>query len=84
MEDLDLAEVCTGKVCKAWKPYGPDLGIEALDKLFILADDPAAASTDGEEKSGESEDDEESGSGSESREDVEMGEVVNTMEASDA
>lgn len=96
MEDSDPAEeVRSGKVCKAWKPYGPDLGIEALDKLFVLADDSTAASMDGDEGSGESEEDEGSGSGSGSVGDeeigaavvvgdVEMEEVVNTVEAANA
>ncbi|SJL08336.1 uncharacterized protein ARMOST_11699 [Armillaria ostoyae] len=68
MEDSDLQEeILDGKVWKAWKPYGPDLGIAALDGLFVLDDDPVAAITSGED---ENENDEESEDESESVGDV--------------
>ncbi len=84
VEDSDLEEkVLDGKVQKPWKPYGKDLGIPALDGLFILDGDSMGVTTsegDGDE-SGESE--EESESVEDNRnvpaggtEDVEMGEVA--------
>ncbi len=60
VEDLDLEEkILDGKVWKGLKPYGDDLGIPALDNLFVLESDPMAA-TSGEDK------DETIGEGSES------------------
>lgn len=48
VEDSDLGEnILNGKVRKLWKPYGDDLGIPALDDLFILENDPAVALTSG-------------------------------------
>ncbi len=88
VEDSDPEEkVLDGKVRKGWKPYGDDLGIPALDNLFILETDPEAA-TSGEDKG------ETSGEGSESsggegkalagEEDVEMAEVTGPVDDSNA
>ncbi len=93
VEDSDPEEkVLDGKVRKPWKPYGKDLGIPALDGLFVLNGDPTGATTserDGDEESGESE--EESESAEDDRnvlaggtEDVEMGEVADVVGSLDA
>ncbi len=50
VEDSDLEEkVLDGKVRKPWKPYSKDLGIPALDGLFVLDGDPAGATTSEED-----------------------------------
>ncbi len=55
VEDSDPKEkVLDSKVQKAWKPYGDDLGIPALDGLFVLDTDPVAVDTSGEDESEES------------------------------
>ncbi|PBK67352.1 hypothetical protein ARMSODRAFT_1020832 [Armillaria solidipes] len=55
VEDLDLGEkIPDGKVQKAWKPYGKDLGIPALDGLFVLDGDSTRATTSEEEEDEES------------------------------
>ncbi len=85
VEDSDPKEkVLDGKVQKAWKPYGDDLGIPALDGLFVLEMDPVAVVTSGEDESEGSGDSQ----GSESTEDegkVPMGEEnVEMVEATGA
>ncbi len=88
VEDSDLEEkVLDGKVQKGWKLYGDDLGIPALDNLFVLEMDPAAAAS-GEDKG------ETSGEGSESlggegkaparEEDMEMAEAAGAVDDSNA
>ncbi|PBK71391.1 hypothetical protein ARMSODRAFT_1017292 [Armillaria solidipes] len=91
VEDSDPEEkVLDGKVQKAQKPYGPDLGIAALDGLFILDDDLAVATTSGEgESDEESENELESVKGDSSvpaggKDNVEMEEVVNVVGAGNA
>ncbi len=55
VEDSDPEEkILDGKVRKAQKPYGDDLGIPALDGLFVLDTDPAAVDTSGEDDGEES------------------------------
>ncbi len=50
VEDSDPKEkVLDSKVRKARKPYGDDLGIPALDGLFVLDTDPMAVDTSGED-----------------------------------
>ncbi len=52
VEDSDPEEkVLDGKVQKVQKPYGDDLGIPALDGLFVLETDPVAVVTSGEDES---------------------------------
>ncbi len=70
VEDSDPEEkVVDGKVQKSMKPYGKDLGIPALDGLFVLDGDPVGATTS------EGDEDEKSQSGEES-ESAEDGEDV--------
>ncbi len=87
VEDSDLEEkVLGGKQRNMWKLYRDDLGIAALDSLFVLV----LGSVEG--TSGEEDEDEESGEYLESREieggapvatkDMEM--EVNTVEAAAA
>ncbi len=89
VEDSDPEEkILNGKVWKAWKLYEDDLGIPALDDLFILDLDPMAVITSWEDKN------KNNGEGLESTgnegevlvggEDVEMAEVVNAIGGSDA
>ncbi len=84
VEDLDPEEkILNGKVQKGQKPYGDDLGIPALDNLFVLESDSVGVVTSEEDEDGS----ENSGEGLESTgnkgkvlvetEDVEMVEVVN-------
>ncbi len=93
VEDSDPEEkVPDGKVQKLRKPYRKDLGILALDGLFILDGDPAGATTseeDGDEKSGESEEEletvEDNGNAlAGGTQDVEMEEVADVVGAIDA
>ncbi|SJL05230.1 uncharacterized protein ARMOST_08596 [Armillaria ostoyae] len=89
VEDSDpQEEILDGKVWKVQKPYGQDLGIMALDSLFILDDDPTEATTSGEDENEDS--DEESEKESESMgdkenvpakgtEDVKMTEIANVV-----
>ncbi len=93
VEDSDPGEIIlNGKVQKLWKPYGKDLGIPALDGLFVLDEDPMGATTsegDGDEESGESEEESESAEDEGSApaggtEDVEMGEVTDVVGPMDA
>ncbi|SJL03615.1 uncharacterized protein ARMOST_06972 [Armillaria ostoyae] len=91
VEDLDpQEEILDGKVRKAWKPYEPDLGIAALDSLFILDNDPKRATTseNEDEDSLESEEELESMRGEEDvlvegAENVEMMEVVKVVQTVD-
>ncbi len=89
VEDLDPDEkVLDGKVRKAKKPYGDDLGISALDNLFVLDPDPVAVNTSGEDEDedsvGESDSTEEEKAVSAGEQDVEMAEAVNVVGGSDA
>ncbi|KAK0437056.1 hypothetical protein EV421DRAFT_1978720 [Armillaria borealis] len=59
VEDSDPGEkVLNGKVQKSRKPYGKDLGIPALDGLFVLDGDSMGATTSEDEESDESEESE--------------------------
>ncbi len=61
VEDLDpVEEVMSGKQRKAWKPYGDDLGIPALDNLFVMESGSAGDSSD-EEGEGDEHEHSESG-----------------------
>ncbi len=52
VEDSDPAEeVMGGKRRKVWKPYGNDLGIPALDNLFVM-ESGSAGDSSGEEDDG--------------------------------
>ncbi len=56
VEDSDpVEEVMGGKWRKAWKPYGDDLGIPALDNLFVMESDSTGDSSDDEEDGDEDE-----------------------------
>ncbi|KAK0449947.1 hypothetical protein EV421DRAFT_1732176 [Armillaria borealis] len=86
VEDSDLGEkVLDGKVRKLWKPYSRDLGIPALDGLFVLDGDSAGVTISEDEESDESEelesaeDDKNALVGG--TEDVEMGEVAGVVDA---
>ncbi|PBK77864.1 hypothetical protein ARMSODRAFT_1010503 [Armillaria solidipes] len=89
MEDSDPeAEISDGKIRKGQKPYGDNLGIPALNNLFILDMAPKEEDSekDEDEDSKESEDESEStkdkdNAPAESMEDVEMTEMVNAVGA---
>ncbi len=50
VEDSDPKEkILDSKVQKVWKLYGDDLGISALDNLFVLKVDPMAVDTSRED-----------------------------------
>ncbi|SJL06598.1 uncharacterized protein ARMOST_09940 [Armillaria ostoyae] len=90
VEDLDLREkVLDGKVRKSWKLYRKDLGIPALDSLFILDGDSAGGTTSEDEESDEGEEESESVESDKNAlaggtEDVEMKEVADVVGAMDA
>ncbi len=47
MEDLDPEEnILSGKQQKVWKPYRDDLGIPALDSLFVMESESTEGSSD--------------------------------------
>ncbi len=92
VKDLNPGEkVLNSKVQKLWKPYRKDLGIPALDGLFVLDvvldGDSAEVTTsegDGDEESGESEEESESIEDNRNAlaggtEDVEMEEVADVV-----
>ncbi|KAK0455152.1 hypothetical protein EV421DRAFT_1730171 [Armillaria borealis] len=86
VEDSDPGEkVLDGKVRKSQKPYSRDLGIPALDGLFVLDGDSAGTTTSEDEKSDESEDLESAEDDKDAlaggTEDVEMGEVAGVVDA---
>ncbi|SJL12780.1 uncharacterized protein ARMOST_16211 [Armillaria ostoyae] len=90
VEDSDPGEkVLDGKVWKSQKLYGKDLGISALDSLFILDGDSVGGTTSEDEESDESEEESESTESNKNTpaggaEDVEMKEVADVVGAVDA
>ncbi|PBK71763.1 hypothetical protein ARMSODRAFT_1016753 [Armillaria solidipes] len=90
VEDSDPGEkISDGKVRKSQKPYRKDLGIPALDSLFVLDGDSAGATTSEDEESDEGEKESESAESDKNapaggNEDVEMKEMADVVGAMDA
>ncbi len=91
VEDSDPEEkVLDGKVRKVRKPYRDNLGIPALDGLFVLETDPAAMDTSGEDEGEESGDSQGSESAEDEgkvpagEEDVEMVDAASVVDGSSA